>query len=120
MNFPSRRSPNQDEPSNLVALRDALDDATGADETIDLALARCLAVSPQDYTSDAPLCRELVTKLVPGAKLQVGYDVTGVLPRAIMHAGGVRFARTAPTLPLAILRLLMQALIAGKGGGGAG
>jgi hypothetical protein len=97
-----------------MALRDALQDATGADETIDGALVQCLAISLQDYTSDAPLCRQLVATLVPGARLHVGYDVTGVLPRAVLHTGGARFAGTAPTVPLAILRMLIDALIAGK------
>ena len=92
-------------------LLEALERATGAEEKIDVMIADSFGLERNDYTGSAFSNRELVKQLLPGSKLQVGYDVNGVLPSATLNDGHQRFSSVAPTVPLAILRVLMQAIV---------
>lgn len=94
----------------LAHLLRAIEEATGPDREIDKALATCFGVESADYSSDAGLSRELVQRILPQARLQVGYDVKGILPSANLLDDGERFTAIAPTVPVSILRVLVKAL----------
>lgn len=107
------RPRNHLDPPGRVAIADllrALEEVTGPDREIDEALAACFDLEGADYSSDASLSRELVWRILPHARLQVGYDVNGILPSANLSDNGERFSATAPTVPLSILRVLVAAL----------
>lgn len=96
--------------ASLSGLLAALEEATGADQGIDRAIAETLGVESEDYSGSAAASRELVKRVLPQVRLQVGYDVSGVFPSAVLHDAGSRYGAVAPTVPLAILRVLFQAL----------
>lgn len=95
----------------LSDLFDLLENATGADTDIDQMLAQVLGVECDGFSGDAVSSRKLAERILPDARLQVGYNVSGVLPNAVLHDAGERISIVAPTVPLAVLRALTHALI---------
>lgn len=92
--------------------------ATGASPELDAALAGALGVEPRPFTASAEECRSLAARLLPGWHLHVGYGASGVFPYAALSQGGHRHAAEAPTLPLAILRALVAAIVPEEAGRG--
>ena len=111
MNSDQRKPSPESDRISLHDLIEALHKATGSDKEIDLVIADIFRLGANDYTGSAFSSRELVKQLLPGSKLQVGYNVNGVLPSATLNEGDQRFSSVAPTVPLAILRVLMEAIV---------
>ena len=101
-------SPELDHSPDLSHLLRDLQRATGGDREIDARLADCLGLERDDYTSDASLCRELVRRTLPQSRLQVGYDVNGVLPSAALQEDTEGFSAIAPTVPWPSCAFLSQ------------
>ena len=99
----------------LQVLAHRLDAATGSDRELDGELARVLGGAapgtvPADYTSSVDRCVELVRAAAPGWAWHVGWDGSGLLPYATLRRGEHRIEAAAPTVPLALLRVLTRAL----------
>ena len=96
----------------------AIERATGSDRQIDRALAELAGqdtADPPDYTASVDRCIDLLHQLLPGWSWHVGWNATGVLPYATLHQGKQRVEAAAPTVPVALLKALMQAhAVAGK------
>jgi hypothetical protein len=92
--------------SNWSALADKLNAATGPDAALDAIIADVFGVNFGRYTESIEHCRQLVAKVLPGWRLHVGFDGSGVSSYASVSNGENRVEATAPTLPLAILRAL--------------
>jgi hypothetical protein len=87
-----------------------LNAATGADGDLDGALATVLGLPPAPYTASVDSCRALVASAMPGWRLHLGYGASGIFPYATLSTGGRRHMADAPTVPLAILRVVMAGL----------
>ena len=98
----------------LNELADRIAAATGSDRELDVALARMFGGGepPPDYTSSVDRCIELVHAVMPGWAWHVGWNATGILPYASLHHGTELAEAAAPTVPLALLRALLQARLA--------
>ena len=87
--------------------------ATGSDRGLDGAVARLLepdrAAAPPDYTASVDRCVELIQRVLPGWSWHVGWDAAGVLPYARLHRAERLVAASAPTVPLALLRAVLEA-----------
>ncbi|QHD70634.1 hypothetical protein GS397_26355 (plasmid) [Sphingobium yanoikuyae] len=94
----------------ICTLSERLEVADGPDPTIDEEIARVFQTEPADFLSSAVAARKLVGDVWPEARLNVGYDVSGVFPTATVTCGKKRGSSVAPTVSLAILRALMGAL----------
>lgn len=97
----------------MAALDDLYRDlvaATGADPTLDNRLLDILDAPAADYTASVEACRRLVASKLPGWRLHIGYGVSGVFPYASLADDRRRCLAEAPTVPLAILRVLVDAL----------
>lgn len=98
----------------LNELADRVAAATGSDRDLDAALARAFGGGepPPDYTSSVDRCIELVHAIMPGWAWHVGWNATGILPYASLHHGAELTEAAAPTVPLALLKALLQARLA--------
>jgi hypothetical protein len=94
----------------LDDLSHALAAATGADPAIDRTIEAVLGGPAAAYTASVEDCRRLVAARLPDARLHVGYSVSGVFPYAAVTRGAQRSTAEAPTVPLAILRALTDAV----------
>ena len=94
----------------LDAIIERLEVVDGPDPTIDQEIARMFQTEPADFLSSAVAARKLVGDVWPEARLNVGYDVSGVFPTATVTCGKRRGSSVAPTVSLAILRALTGAL----------
>lgn len=94
---------------NLAA---GLAEAGGGDGALDQQLAVGLGQPAADYTQSVPACQGLTASLLPGWHLHLGYDARGLFPYAALSWGTFHVEATAPTVPLAILRALVNALLA--------
>ena len=90
-------------------LADRLERATGSDPQLDSLVAEAFAVPQSDYTGSLDAVRGLVTAALPGWKLHIGFDATGVLPYAALTGGDVHVEARSATLPLAVLRVAVAA-----------
>jgi hypothetical protein len=93
----------------LRALARNIAAATGSDRQLDKDIARLLDGQEADYTASVDRCIELVHRVLPGWAWHVGWDATGVLPYATVHRGERRTVAAAPTVPLALLKALIDA-----------
>ena len=82
---------------------------SGADKDIDAAIAARFAVPVADFTASVEACRSLVGAVLPGWRLHVGWGASGLFPYGTLAKDGVHCAAEAPTVPLAILRALVDA-----------
>jgi hypothetical protein len=103
----------------LDEVRRRLDDVTGADRTLDGAIADALGrpVPAPDYTASVDRCIDLIHACLPGWAWHVGWNASGVLPYATLHGDGQLVAANAPTVPLALLKALVSGLRARDGTG---
>lgn len=111
MAMPKPAPQRHDSETPLSILRTKLDDISGADAEIDRLLAQVPGIEFDEFSSDAVSSRKLVHHLLPDARLRVGYNVSGVLPNAVLHDKAHCYSVVAPTVPLAILRVLIEALL---------
>ncbi|MFC3096224.1 hypothetical protein [Alteraurantiacibacter palmitatis] len=105
------RTPEQATRQELRLLLSSIEAATGADRELDKAICEGLGLKDADLTGDAVASHEAVGQLLPRSQLRVGYDVRGILPRATLEQEGARYDAVAPTVPLAIWRVAVAALI---------
>ncbi len=98
----------KDEMTEKEDLATAVRQASGADVKIDRAIARLFGVAEADYSSSVEQCRALAGQLLPDWRLHVGYGASGVFPYASLTRGDAAFEADAPTLPLAVLRVLFD------------
>lgn len=82
--------------------------AVGPDAAIDAAVAEAFSTPPANYTGSVTDCRALVAKVLPGWRLHLGFDASGTTPCATVSNDDHRAEAMAPTMPLAILRTLME------------
>lgn len=94
---------------NLRQLIQRLEECTGGDREVDAAVALAFGVPDDHYTGSVEACRDLVTRVLPGWKLHLGFDVTGVFPYAALTLGAVHLEAEAAALPLAILKVVVKA-----------
>lgn len=95
----------------LTRLRDRLHQAGGGDHGLDRDLAQAFGLPEAAYTESVDLARQLAGQALPGWKLHVGFDASGVLPYAAVRGPGGRVDGTGPTVPLAILRVVLDAAV---------
>lgn len=110
---PPQTNPNR--VDDLRCLAGSLQTATGAESRLDAEIADIFGVSSADYTGSAEKSRRLCAEVLPAWNLRVGYDVRGVLPAATLSADRKRARAVAPTVPLAVLRALMDAALMEQG-----
>ncbi len=96
----------------MGALEDALKAATGADPALDRELATQLGAPPSDYTASVDAALKLIHLTLPGWGWHVGWHADGVTPYASLHdqARTVHVEAAAPSVPLALLRAMAEAL----------
>ncbi len=90
-------------------LADGAARATGADAALDAALAAAFGVAPAAFSGSVDDARSLAAAALPGWRLHLGFDVTGVFPYVRLSTAGTRVEAGASTLPLAIVRAVVQA-----------
>jgi hypothetical protein len=88
----------------VATLAAGLTAATGPDGDLDALIAETFHAEAKDYSASVEACRGLVVTALPGWRLHVGFDATGLFPYASLSNNGQRVEASAPTLPLAILR----------------
>jgi|GEM_PF-750890 signal transduction histidine kinase len=91
--------------------------ATGRDPAIDRRIADALdggdlGQTVPDYTASVERCVELIRRTLPGWHWHVGYGATGIMPYAMVSEGTRRYEATAATVPVALLDVMLQALVA--------
>ena len=105
-------------PSQLNTLLKMTTTATGADHDLNLAIDAVLGAKPHehaqqpDYTSSVDACIALIEKHIPNGHWHVGFDPQGIAPYARLSVGNKRLESQAPTVPLALLSVLLKTLIA--------
>lgn len=107
-------------PDDLASLERQIGDASGPSEGIDLAIAATLdgeleSEAPLPYTASVDDCIALIKRTLPDWHWHVGHGPLGIVPYASMSENGgdtepMLVEATAPTVPLALLRVLMKAL----------
>jgi hypothetical protein len=95
--------------SDWGALAKKLAEATGPDPMLDEAVAASFAVPDAGYTSLPDKCRWLAAAAFPNWRLHLGFSVSGIFPYARLSNDAYRFEAEAPTVPLAILRVVVEA-----------
>lgn len=102
-----------DPASELAALIDALDAATGRDLDLDERLRVAFGdAASSTYTSSVDDCLALVRQGLPDWSWHVGWSGDGISPYATLHKDDVLIQRVAPTVPLALLRAFCRAMVA--------
>lgn len=100
-----------DYSTELGRLVEALEMASGSDKQIDATIAELFGLDPAEFTSSAEVSRRLGAQLLPHWQLRVGYDVCGIFPSATASLEDRRHSSVAPTVPLAVLRALISAVV---------
>ena len=94
-------------------LTEMLCGATGGDPEIDRACHNLAggAGEPLPYSEDVGTAILLAERLLPTWKWHLGYGARGIFPYAVLSKGASRrFEGNAPTVPLALLLALAQAM----------
>ncbi|KAF0222400.1 MAG: hypothetical protein FD176_2722 [Rhodospirillaceae bacterium] len=97
----------------MVDLRELscrLNVSQGGNADLDRLVADFFAQPCLDYSESTEQCRALVRRVLPDWRLHLGFGVSGVLPYAALSLGDRHYEAEAATVPLAILRSLMQAV----------
>lgn len=84
--------------------------AQGGNADLDRLIADFFAQPCLDYSESTDQSRALVRQVLPDWHLHLGFGVSGVLPYAALSLGDRHCEAEAGTVPLAILRSLMQAV----------
>jgi hypothetical protein len=110
--------------STLAELEKRLGQATGPDHEIDKEIATdldddCDEDGVPSFTASVDDCIALIKRTLPDWHWHVGHGPMGVVPYASMSrsdedADAILIEVSAPTVPLALLRALMQALSSRK------
>ena len=95
-------------------------DASGADRDLDRRIAATLEDSAEDeaapdYTASVDSCLALIGRVLPGWHWHIGFGPRGIFPYATLEEGEARFEALAPTVPLALLQVVVSARLAGGG-----
>lgn len=90
------------------AVAERLQADTGGDADLDGMLAQSLSLPVMAYTSSVEAARALVAAALPGWRLHVGFDVSGLFPYAAITHGDIHVEASAPTVPLAVLRAALK------------
>ena len=96
--------------NEIEELHRQLQAASGGDAKLDHCLATVLNQPPAPYTESVDACRRLQLALLPAWRLHLGYDARGFFPYAALSLGSSHVEAVAPTVPLAILRALLNVL----------
>lgn len=101
----------------LTDLLARLRTATGPDTALDWEIARVLGEGVTGgeeaaYTASIDRCFDLLHRVAPGWHWHVGFGVSGLLPYATLALGPRRFEASAPTVPLALLNVIVQVTLA--------
>lgn len=94
--------------SDLQNLTRLLGDAHGGSAELDELVAKVYGQPAEVYSESVDCCLSLVKCLLPHWRLHIGYGVSGILPYASLTQGESHFEAEAPTVPLAILRVLVK------------
>ena len=91
--------------------------ATGADAGLDRLIAARLEGSDApdpvpDYTASVESCLGLIGRVLLGWHWHVGFGPRGIFPYATLQDSEDLFEALAPTVPLALLQAVMQAVSA--------
>ena len=84
--------------------------AQGGVADLDRLIADFFAQPCLDYSQSTDQSRALVRQVLPDWHLHLGFGASGVLPYAALSLGDRHCEAEAATVPLAILRSLMQAV----------
>lgn len=104
--------------ARLTDLLARLRTATGPDAALDREIAEAMGgpitggEEAPAYTASLDRCFDLLHRIAPGWHWHVGFGVTGVLPYAALALGPQRFEASAPTVPVALLSVILQAACA--------
>ena len=103
-----------------ASLAKRLQRATGPDDHLDKAIAAMFPEAGGNpdtpaYTASVDACIALIKHVCPHWHWHVGHGPTGIVPYASMteetkSEDGAHVEATAPTVPLALLRVLFKAL----------
>ncbi len=91
-----------------------ISEATGADAELDRLIAARLEQpnTPDpvpDYTASVDSCLGLIGRVLPGWHWHIGFGPRGIFPYATLQDGEDIFEALAPTVPLALLQVAVQA-----------
>ena len=92
------------------ALSQRLATVTGGDPDLDAMICEAFGQPLQRISESAELCRAFAALVAPGWHLHLGYGASGLLPYAGLAQADRHLEAEAPTVPLAILRVLVAAL----------
>ncbi|MEJ5233153.1 MAG: hypothetical protein WHV64_13205 [Geminicoccaceae bacterium] len=94
----------------IEALGRALEGANGADPGIDRAVAAAFGGEAEaGWSGSVERCLELLARVLPGWSWHLGWGPSGVLPYARLRHGGERVSAEGPTVPIALLRVIVRA-----------
>lgn len=101
----------------LTDLEARITAATGPDAALDAAIAAALGANvgggqAPGATASVDRCLDLAHRHLPDWHWHVGFGVTGIMPYATLAHGSQRFEATAATVPLALLSVIIQAVLA--------
>jgi len=91
-------------------LTDLIDQATGPSRALDQAVSDILSVPLRDYSSSVDACLSVIHERLPTAHWHVGRADDGVSMYATLTNGRHRAESTNVTVPLALLKVISQAL----------
>lgn len=93
-------------------LNEELRAATGADPELDRKLAVELGAPPAGYTASVDAALDLIRHVLPDWGWHLGWHADGIRPYASLHdaARTVHVEAAGPTVPLALLRAMGEAL----------
>ncbi|MGE4281049.1 MAG: hypothetical protein AB7G62_15780 [Magnetospirillum sp.] len=94
--------------SDLQELTRLLGDAQGGSTELDDMVANMYGQPAGTYSESVDCCLRLVKSLLPHWRLHIGFGVSGILPYASLTQGETHLEAEGPTVPLAILRVLVK------------
>jgi hypothetical protein len=89
-------------------LLDRLMSVSGGDQDIDQAVAAAFGRPAADFTESAETARGLIRDVLPDWHQHVGFDASGLFPYAALSRNDIHIDAAAPSLPLALLRVLVK------------
>jgi len=94
--------------SDLQKLTRLLGDAHGGSAELDELVAKVYGQPAELYSESVDCCLRLVKSCLPHWRLHIGFGVSGILPYASLTQGETHVEAEGPTVPLAILRVLLK------------
>ena len=97
-------------PPDIAALMTSATTATGSDLSLDRQIAAYFGEEgARPYTSSVEDCVRLVERVLPDWAWHVGWSADGILPYATLRHDHRLIESSAPTVPLALVRVLIRA-----------